>query len=152
MQTKEDNREDNNDDDDEGDEVEGDGDFTVLPALPQEHRDALGALMMTLSTLLKEFKGYCHEQWDLQACQVKGLKAIQREMGRANALKAKELTVTTKGKEKAAEVSEELSGSGNKEEEEEVEGRGGNGGVAGDKSNNGDGDVEMGMAPSASAS
>ncbi|KAG6326493.1 hypothetical protein ID866_12596, partial [Astraeus odoratus] len=72
MQTKEDDGEDDNEDD-------GEGDFAVPPALAQEHRDALGALMTTLSTLLKEFKGYCHDQWDLQACQVRGLKALQKE-------------------------------------------------------------------------
>ncbi|KAG6327086.1 hypothetical protein ID866_12003, partial [Astraeus odoratus] len=96
--------------DDEGDnEDDSEGDFTVPPALVQEHRDVLGALTMTLSTLLKEFKGYRHEQWDLHTRQVKGLKALQREMRKANALKAKELEVTTKGKEKATEVMEESS-------------------------------------------
>ncbi|KAG6327737.1 hypothetical protein ID866_11352 [Astraeus odoratus] len=124
------------------------GDFTVLPALAQEHRDTLGALMMTLSTLLKEFKGYHRNQWDLQAHQVRGLKALQKEMKKANALKAKELEISTKGKEKAVELSEELSESS--EEEEEVE-DGNEGGVAEGGGNNGDGDVEMGVAPSASA-
>ncbi|KAG6326070.1 hypothetical protein ID866_13019 [Astraeus odoratus] len=107
----------------------------------QEHRDTLGALM-TLSALLKEFKGYCCEQWDLHACQVKGLKALQREMRKANALKVKELEVTTKGKEKVTEVTEESLESGN--EEEQAEGEGG-------KDGDGDGDIEMGAGPSASA-
>ncbi|KAG6326889.1 hypothetical protein ID866_12200, partial [Astraeus odoratus] len=97
----------NRDDEDNKDnEAEGECDFAVPPALTQEHRDMLSALMTTLSALLKEFKGYCHKQWDLQACQVRGFKALQREMRKANALKAKELEATTKGKEKAAEVTE----------------------------------------------
>ncbi|KAG6328765.1 hypothetical protein ID866_10324 [Astraeus odoratus] len=145
MQSKEDDRD---DEDDEDNEVEGEGNFVVLQALVQEHRDMLGALMMTLSTLLKEFKGYHHEQWDLQAHQVRGLKALQKEMKKANALKAKELEATTKGKEKAVEVSEESSESG--EEEEEVK-DGNKGGVAEGEGDNRDGDMEMGMAPSASA-
>ncbi|KAG6327628.1 hypothetical protein ID866_11460 [Astraeus odoratus] len=36
-------------------------------ALVEEHRDAFGALMMTLGMLLKEFKGYHCKQWYLQA-------------------------------------------------------------------------------------
>ncbi|KAG6327829.1 hypothetical protein ID866_11260 [Astraeus odoratus] len=72
---------------------------------------------MTLSVLLKEFKGYCHEQWDLQACQMRGLKALQKEMKKANTLKVKELEATTKGKKKTVEVSEESLESGNEEEE-----------------------------------
>ncbi|KAG6327898.1 hypothetical protein ID866_11191 [Astraeus odoratus] len=133
---------DNGEDDKGDDEDDSEGDFVVLPALMQEHRDVLGALMTTLSALLKEFKGYCHKQWDLHTCQVKGLKALQREMRKANALKAKELEVTTKGKEKATEVMEESAESGN--EEEQAEGEGGEDG-------HGDGDVEMGAGPSASA-
>ncbi|KAG6328112.1 hypothetical protein ID866_10977 [Astraeus odoratus] len=132
----------------EDDEDDGKGDFTVLLALAQEHRDVLSALMMSLSTLLKQFKGYCHDQWDLQACQVRGLKALQKEMKKANALKVKELEATTKGKEKAVEVSEESLVSS--DEEEEIE-DGHEGGVTEGEGNNGDGDVEMGMAPSASA-
>ncbi|KAG6326933.1 hypothetical protein ID866_12156, partial [Astraeus odoratus] len=129
--------------DDEGDnEDDSEGDFAVPPALAQEHRDTLGALTTTLSVLLKEFKGYCREQWDLHARQVKGLKALQREMRKANALKVKELKVTTKGKEKAMEVMEESSESGNKEEQ--AKGEGG-------KDGHGDGDVKMGAGPSASA-
>ncbi|KAG6327924.1 hypothetical protein ID866_11165 [Astraeus odoratus] len=85
--TQEDDKEDNEEDD----ETEGEGNFVVPLALAQEHRDALGALTTTLSMLLKEFKGFCHEQWDLQAHQVKGLKALQKEMKTANALKAKSL-------------------------------------------------------------
>ncbi|KAG6327266.1 hypothetical protein ID866_11823 [Astraeus odoratus] len=133
MQIQGDNREDDND---EGNEMEGDRDFVVLPALTQEHQDVLGALTMTLSALLKEFKGYHHEQWDLQACQVRGLKALQREMRKANTLKAKELEATTKGKEKAAEVMEESSESG-KEEEEVKDGN--EGGVIKGEGDNGDG-------------
>ncbi|KAG6326402.1 hypothetical protein ID866_12687, partial [Astraeus odoratus] len=86
-------KEDDGEDDKGDDEDDGEGDFTVLPALAQEHRDMLGALTTTLSALLKEFKGYHCEQWDLHARQVKGLKALQREMRKANALKAKELEV-----------------------------------------------------------
>ncbi|KAG6326555.1 hypothetical protein ID866_12534 [Astraeus odoratus] len=128
---------------DEGDdEDDGEGDFVVPPALMQEHRDALGALTMTLSTLLKEFKGYRREQWDLHTRQVKGLKALQREMRKANALKAKELKVTTKGKEKVTEVMEESSESG--DEEEQAKGEGG-------EDRDGDGDIEMGAGPLASA-
>ncbi|KAG6328397.1 hypothetical protein ID866_10692 [Astraeus odoratus] len=137
MQGKKDDR-DNKDDED--DEAEGEGNFMVLLALMQEHRDALSALMMTLSVLLKEFKGYCHDQWDLQAHQVRGLKALQKEMKKANALKVKELKATTKGKEKAAEVLEELLESS--DEEEQMEGKG---------SEDRDRDVEMGAGPSASA-
>ncbi|KAG6327997.1 hypothetical protein ID866_11092 [Astraeus odoratus] len=136
-------------DNDESDEMEGDRDFTVLPALTQEHQDALSALTMTLSALLKEFKGYHCEQWDLQACQVRGLKALQKEMKKANTLKAKELKATTKGKEKAAEVSKELSESGN---EEEIEDSHKGGGVTKGEGDNRDGDMEMGAAPLASAS
>ncbi|KAG6327566.1 hypothetical protein ID866_11523 [Astraeus odoratus] len=143
-QTKEDDGEDNKEDD----EDDGEGDFVVPPALAQEHRDALGALTTTLSALLKEFKGYCHDQWDLQAHQVRGLKALQKEMKKANALKAKELKISTKGKEKAAELSEESSESS--EEEEEAE-DGNEGGAAEGGGNNGDRDVEMGAAPLASA-
>ncbi|KAG6330731.1 hypothetical protein ID866_8360 [Astraeus odoratus] len=147
MHTKEDNGE---DDEDKDDKAEGDGDFAVPLALVQEHRDALGALTMTLSMLLKEFKGYCHEQWDLHACQVMGLKALQREMRKANTLKVKELEATTKDKEKAVEELEELSESGN--EEEEIEGKGGNeGGVTKSEGDNRDGDIEMGVAPLVSA-
>ncbi|KAG6327507.1 hypothetical protein ID866_11582 [Astraeus odoratus] len=69
-------------------------------------------------------------------------------MKKANALKAKELEATTKGKEKAAEVLEELLESG--DEEEEIE-DGHKGGVAEGEGDNGDGDMEMGAAPSASA-
>ncbi|KAG6327807.1 hypothetical protein ID866_11282 [Astraeus odoratus] len=127
-QTKEDDRE----DDEEDDEDNGEGDFVVLPALV---------------ALLKEFKGSCHDQWDLQAHQVRGLKALQKEMKKANALKVKELGISTKGKERAVELSEELSESG-KEEEEVKDGN--KGGVAEGEGNNGDGDVEMGAAPSAS--
>ncbi|KAG6325958.1 hypothetical protein ID866_13131 [Astraeus odoratus] len=139
MQTQGDNRE---DDDNEGNETEGEGNFAVLLVLMQEHRDMLSTLTMTLSVLLKEFKGYCHKQWDLQTCQVRGLKALQKEMKKANTLKAKELEATTKGKEKAAEVSEESLESSN--EEEQIEGKGG-------EDRDGDGDVKMGTAPSASA-
>ncbi|KAG6327890.1 hypothetical protein ID866_11199 [Astraeus odoratus] len=135
-------KEDNREDDKEDDEDNSEGDFAVPLALAQEHRDVLSALMTTLSTLLMEFKGYCHDQWDLQACQVRGLKALQKEMKKANALKAKELKATTKGKEKAVEVSEELSESGN--EEEQMEGKG-------SKDRDRDGDGEMGAGPSASA-
>ncbi|KAG6332168.1 hypothetical protein ID866_6920 [Astraeus odoratus] len=142
-QTKEDDGEDNKEDN----EDDGEGDFAVLPALAQEHRDMLSTLTMTLSVLLKEFRGYCHDQWDLQARQVRGLKALQKEMKKANALKAKELEISTKGKEKAVELSEELSESS--EEEEEVE-DGNEGGVAEDEGDNRDGDMEMGAAPSAS--
>ncbi|KAG6327577.1 hypothetical protein ID866_11512, partial [Astraeus odoratus] len=144
MQSKEDN---GDDEDNEDDEAEGEGDFMVLPALMQEHRDMLGTLMMTLSALLKEFKGYHCDQWDLQACQVRGLKALQKEMKMANALKAKELKATTKGKEKAAEVSEESSESG--DEEEEVK-DGCKGGVAKGEDRDGDRDIEMGAVPLAS--
>ncbi|KAG6326652.1 hypothetical protein ID866_12437, partial [Astraeus odoratus] len=70
--------------------------------------------------LLKEFKRYCCKQWDLQAYQ------------------AKELEATTKGKEKAAEVSEESLESS--DEQEQIEGKGSE-----------DGDIEMGAAPLASA-
>ncbi|KAG6328708.1 hypothetical protein ID866_10381 [Astraeus odoratus] len=139
MEAKEDDREDNEEDD----EDDSKGDFAVLLALAQEHRDALGTLMMALSMLLKEFKGYHHDQWDLQACQVRGLKALQKEMK-----KAKELKATTKGKEKAAEVSEESLESG--DEEEEIE-DGHKGGVTEGEGDNRDGNVEMGVAPSASA-
>ncbi|KAG6327164.1 hypothetical protein ID866_11925 [Astraeus odoratus] len=132
----------------EDDKDDGEGDFAVPPALAQEHRDVLGTLTKTLSTLLKEFRGYCHDQWDLQACQVRGLKALQKEMKKANALKVKELEVSTKGKEKAAELSEESSESS--EEEEEVE-NGNEGGAAEGGGDNRDRDVEMGAAPSASA-
>ncbi|KAG6328387.1 hypothetical protein ID866_10702, partial [Astraeus odoratus] len=114
-QTKEDDEEEDEDDD----EDDSERDFMVPLALMQEHRDMLGTLMMTLGALLKEIRGYHCEQWDLHACQVKGLKALQREMRKANALKAKELKATTKGKEKAAEVLEESSESS--EEEEEIE-------------------------------
>ncbi|KAG6328835.1 hypothetical protein ID866_10254 [Astraeus odoratus] len=144
MQTKEDNRD---DEDNEDDKAEGESDFMVSPALAQEHRDVLSTLMMTLSALLKEFKRYCCKQWDLQACQVRGLKALQREMRKANALKAKELEATAKGKEKGAEVMEELSESS--EEEEEVE-DGNEGGAAKGEGNNGDGDMKMGVVPLAS--
>ncbi|KAG6327790.1 hypothetical protein ID866_11299 [Astraeus odoratus] len=140
MQTKEDDGEDDEEDN-------GKGDFVVPPALVQEHRDTLGALTTTLSVLLKEFKGYCHDQWDLQAHQVRGLKALQKEMKKANALKVKELEISTKGKERAAELLEELSESG--EEEEEVE-DGNEGGVTEGEGNNGDRDMEMGAVPSAS--
>ncbi|KAG6326801.1 hypothetical protein ID866_12288 [Astraeus odoratus] len=143
MQTKEDDREDNEEDNKD----DGKGDFAVLPALAQEHRDALGALMTTLSALLKEFKGYCHDQWDLQACQVRGLKALQKEMKKANTLKAKELKISTKGKEKAAELLEESSESSKEEEAKD----GNEGGAAEGGGDNGDRDVEMGVAPSASA-
>ncbi|KAG6329934.1 hypothetical protein ID866_9155 [Astraeus odoratus] len=146
MEAKENNRED--DDYDEGNEMEGEGDFVVLLALAQEHRDTLGTLMTTLSMLLKKFKGYCCEQWDLQAHQVRGLKALQKEMKKANALKARELKATTKGKEKAVEVLEESSESG--EEDKEVK-DGNEGGVAEGEGDNRDGDVEMGTAPSTSA-
>ncbi|KAG6328373.1 hypothetical protein ID866_10716 [Astraeus odoratus] len=121
-------KENDDEDDEEDDEDNGEGDFVVPPALVQEHRDTLSTLMTTLSALLKEFKGYCHEQWDLQACQVRGLKALQREMKKANALKVKELEATTKGKEKVAEVPEESLESGN--EGEQIEGEGGEGGEA----------------------
>ncbi|KAG6327647.1 hypothetical protein ID866_11442 [Astraeus odoratus] len=131
----------------EDDEDDGEGDFAVPPALAQEHRDMLGALMTTLSALLKEFRGYHHNQWDLQAHQVRGLKALQKEMKKANALKAKELEISTKGKEKAAELSEELLESS--EEEEEVEDSN-KGGVTEGEGNNRDRDMEMGAAPSAS--
>ncbi|KAG6329201.1 hypothetical protein ID866_9891 [Astraeus odoratus] len=137
MEAKEDDGEDDDDDDAEGDE-----DFVVPAALMEEHWDALGALTMTLSALLKEFEGYHHEQWDLQACQVRGLKALQREMRKANTLKAKELEATTKGKEKVAEVMEESLESS--DEEEQVKGKDG-------KDGDGDRDVEMGAAPWASA-
>ncbi|KAG6328164.1 hypothetical protein ID866_10925 [Astraeus odoratus] len=133
-------KEDDEDNDDEGD-------FTVLLALTQEHRDALGALTTTLSALLKEFKGYHHKQWDLQAHQVKGLKALQREMKKANALKVRELKATTKVKEKAAEVPEESSESG--DEEEQIKGKGSEGREV-VKGEDADADVEMGAAPSAS--
>ncbi|KAG6329825.1 hypothetical protein ID866_9264 [Astraeus odoratus] len=147
MQTKEDNKE-----DDKNDEDDGEGDSVVLPALAQEHRDALGTLTTTLSMLLKEFRGYHCKQWDLHACQLKGLKALQREMRKVNTLKAKELEATSKGKEKAAEVMEELLESGEEVEEEGVKGRGNDeGGVTRDEGDNGDGDVEMGVAPLASA-
>ncbi|KAG6326999.1 hypothetical protein ID866_12090, partial [Astraeus odoratus] len=142
-QTKEDDREDNEEDN----EDDSKGDFTVLPALAQEHRDMLSALMMTLSTLLKEFKGYCCDQWDLQAHQVRGLKALQKEMKKANTLKAKELKISTKGKEKAAELSEELLESS--EEEEEVK-DGHEGGFTKGGDGDGDVDVEMSAAPLAS--
>ncbi|KAG6327923.1 hypothetical protein ID866_11166 [Astraeus odoratus] len=145
MQTKED---DGDNEDNKDNKAEGEGDFAVLPALAQEHTDVLGTLTMTLSVLLKEFKGYCHEQWDLQACQVRGLKALQREMRKANTLKVKELEATAKGKEKAAEVTEESSESS--EEEEEVK-DGNEGGAAKGEGDNRDRDVEMGVAPLASA-
>ncbi|KAG6326690.1 hypothetical protein ID866_12399 [Astraeus odoratus] len=135
-------KEDDGEDDEGDDEDDGEGDFAVLPALMQEHRDTLSALTMTLSALLKEFKGYRREQWDLHACQVKGLKALQREMRKANALKVKELEVTNKGKEKAMEVTEESSESGDEEEQAEGEGS---------EDGHGDGDVEMGAGPLASA-
>ncbi|KAG6325979.1 hypothetical protein ID866_13110 [Astraeus odoratus] len=143
-------KEDDGEDDKEDDEDNGERDFMVLLALMQEHRDTLGALMMTLSTLLKEFRGYRHKQWDLHTCQVKGLKALQREMRKANTLKVKELEATTKGKEKAAEVPEELSESSKEEEETEDSHEGG---VAKgkDEDRDGDVDVEMGAVPSASA-
>ncbi|KAG6328281.1 hypothetical protein ID866_10808 [Astraeus odoratus] len=152
MQTKE-------EDGDDGDnEVEGEGDFAVPPALAQEHRDTLSILMMTFSALLKEFKGYCCEQWDLQVHQVRGLKALQKEMWKANTFKVKELKATTKGKEKAAEVLEELLESGN--EEEQVKGKGGkdrevikgkDGEVVEGEDGDRDRDIEMGAAPLASA-
>ncbi|KAG6328273.1 hypothetical protein ID866_10816 [Astraeus odoratus] len=135
-------KEDNREDDKEDDEDNGEGGFAILLALVQEHRDILSALMTTFSALLKEFKGYCHKQWDLHTCQVKRLKALQREMRKANTLKAKELKVTTKGKEKATEVMEELSESS--DEEEQAKGKGG-------KDGDGDGDIEMDAGPLASA-
>ncbi|KAG6327586.1 hypothetical protein ID866_11503, partial [Astraeus odoratus] len=140
-------KEDDGEEDEEDNEDDGEGDFVVLPALVQEHWDVLGALTMTLSALLKEFKGYHHDQWDLQARQVRGLKALQKEMKKANALKVKELRISTKGKERVAELSEELLESG--KEEEEVE-DGNKGGVAEGEGDNGDRDVEMGAVPSAS--
>ncbi|KAG6331532.1 hypothetical protein ID866_7559 [Astraeus odoratus] len=138
MEAKKDDGKDNEEDD----EDDGEGDFMVLLALTQKHRDALGTLTMTLSVLLKEFRGYCHEQWDLDACQVKGLKALQREMRKANTLKAKELEATTKGKEKVMEVTEELLESGN--EEEQAKGKC-------SKDGDRDRDMEIGAAPLASA-
>ncbi|KAG6328791.1 hypothetical protein ID866_10298 [Astraeus odoratus] len=129
-------------DDEKDNEDDSKGNFMVLLALVQEHRDMLSTLTTTLSTLLKEFKGDCHEQWDLHAHQVKGLKALQREMRKANALKAKELEATTKGKEKVTEVTEESLESS--DEEEQAEGKG-------SKDGDRDGDVEMGVAPLASA-
>ncbi|KAG6328305.1 hypothetical protein ID866_10784 [Astraeus odoratus] len=132
MEAKEDNGEDNEEDN----EDDGEGDFVVLLALVQEHRDKLSALMTILSVLLKEFKGYCCEQQDLQAHQVRGLKALQREMRKANTLKVKELEATAKGKEKVAEVTEESSQSGEEEEEVENSNKGGANEGEGD---NGDG-------------
>ncbi|KAG6330087.1 hypothetical protein ID866_9002 [Astraeus odoratus] len=132
-QVKEGNR--NNNDD--NDNVEGLGevedDFTVLAHLTEEYGDMLGTLMTTLSALLKEFKGYHCKQWDLQACQVRGLKALQMEMRKANTLKANELGVISKGKEKAAELESSSSESSNKEEDIE------------DKDSNGGRDVEKGV-------
>ncbi|KAG6328382.1 hypothetical protein ID866_10707 [Astraeus odoratus] len=121
MQSKEDN---GDNEDDEDNEAEGEGDFMVPLALTQEHRDMLSTLMMTLSALLKEFKG------------------------KANTLKVKELKATTKGKEKVAEVLEESLESSN--EEEEIE-DGNEGGVTKGEGDNGDGDMEMGAVPLASA-
>ncbi|KAG6332823.1 hypothetical protein ID866_6267 [Astraeus odoratus] len=69
-------------------------------------------------------------------------------MKKANALKTKELEATTKGKEKAVEVSEELLES-SKEEEEVKDGN--EGGVTEDEGNNRDEDMEMGVAPLTSA-
>ncbi|KAG6329986.1 hypothetical protein ID866_9104 [Astraeus odoratus] len=132
-------KEDNGGDDNKDEDKEGDNsDFAVLAALVEEHQDTLGTLTMTLT------------------CQVKGLKALQREMRKANALKVKEIEAITKGKEKAVEPLEELLKSGNEEEEikgkgneegEVIKGKGGEvvEGVGGDE------DVEMGMVPSASA-
>ncbi|KAG6328926.1 hypothetical protein ID866_10163 [Astraeus odoratus] len=140
-------KEDNGEDNKKDNEDDSEGDFTVLPALVQEHRDVFGALTTTLSTLLKEFKGYCCDQWDLQACQVRRLKALQKEMKKANTLKAKELEATTKGKEKAAEVLEESLESGKGEEEVKDSCKGG---VAKGGDGDGDRDIEMGAAPSAS--
>ncbi|KAG6328764.1 hypothetical protein ID866_10325 [Astraeus odoratus] len=143
-------KEDNGEDDEEDDEDDGEGDFTVPPALMQEHRDMLSTLTTTLSALLKEFRGYHRKQWDLDAHQVKGLKALQREMRKANALKAKELEATTKGKEKAVDVPEESSESSKKEEETKD---GHEGGVAEgeDEDRDRDVDIEMGTVPLASA-
>ncbi|KAG6326726.1 hypothetical protein ID866_12363 [Astraeus odoratus] len=135
-------KEDDGEDDKEDDKDDGEGDFAVPPALELEHRDLLSALTMTLSTLLKEFRGYRHDQWDLQACQVRGLKALQKEMKKANALKAKELEISTKGKEKAAELSEESLESSEKEEEVED---GNEGGVAEGEGDNGDGCSALGL-------
>ncbi|KAG6331938.1 hypothetical protein ID866_7152 [Astraeus odoratus] len=119
-QAKEGNREDNVNDN-EG--MEGDDSFVVLAAFAEVHWDALG---------------------------VRGLKALQKEMRKANALKAKELKALTKGKEKAAELLEESSESSDKEEE--VEGEGGDKEeVVEGKGSDGDRDVEMGTEPSASA-
>ncbi|KAG6330024.1 hypothetical protein ID866_9065 [Astraeus odoratus] len=147
---------------DDDEDMEVDNSFAVLAALMEEHRDALGALIIILSALLKEFKGYHYEQWDLQAHQVKGLKALQREVRKVNALKVKELEATTKGKERVVEPLEELEESSNKEDNiggkgeviRAAEGKSGDKGEAtkgeGAESKGSDRDMEMGAAPSAS--
>ncbi|KAG6326618.1 hypothetical protein ID866_12471 [Astraeus odoratus] len=76
--------------------------FVVLQHLVEEHRDALGALMMTLDTLSTDFLAFWRDSWNLGMSILRAMEAIADELQWSNDLK-EEAMGKGKGKERAKE-------------------------------------------------
>ncbi|KAG6326416.1 hypothetical protein ID866_12673 [Astraeus odoratus] len=84
------------------DEDEEQPHFAVPQHLVEEHRDALGALTMTLDTLSMDFLAFWQDSWNLGMSILRAMEAIADELQRSNDLK-EEAMGKGKGKERAKE-------------------------------------------------
>ncbi|KAG6330122.1 hypothetical protein ID866_8968 [Astraeus odoratus] len=92
------------------DEDEEQSHFAVLTHLTEEHRDALGALTMTLDTLSMEFYEFRRDYWGFGMEVLKVMDTIAQELKRPNDLKKEEMgKAKEKGKEKAQEESKRVT-------------------------------------------
>ncbi|KAG6326464.1 hypothetical protein ID866_12625 [Astraeus odoratus] len=75
--------------------------FAVPTHLAEEHRDTLGALMMTLDTLSMDLLEFRRDSWNLRVATLWVIETIADELRRANDLKEEEMGRSKgKGKEK----------------------------------------------------
>ncbi|KAG6327050.1 hypothetical protein ID866_12039 [Astraeus odoratus] len=75
--------------------------FAVPTHLAEEHRDALGALTMTLDTLSTDLLKFRRDLWNLGVATLRVIETIADELWRANDLKEEEMGRSMgKGKEK----------------------------------------------------
>ncbi|KAG6326646.1 hypothetical protein ID866_12443 [Astraeus odoratus] len=96
--------------DEDEDEDEEWSHFAVPTHLMEEHRDALGALTMTLDMLSTEFYKFWRDYWGFSTEVLKVMDTIMQELKRANDLKEEEMgKAKGKGKEKAQEESRRVT-------------------------------------------
>ncbi|KAG6327912.1 hypothetical protein ID866_11177 [Astraeus odoratus] len=83
------------------DEDEEQSHFAVPTHLAEEHRDALGALTMTLDMLSMDLLKFQRDSWNLGVAMLRAIETITNELRRANDLKEEEMGRSKgKGKEK----------------------------------------------------